>query len=125
MVRFIDDDQVEEVRGKLIEPLVGIGGELVDVRQDDMRLLAAADVSCFQRANIRTRDHVAVREDLHPAPETFLPVRDVEGFLQFVLYRQIWSNDQDAALGNAEGQDRGETRLPASHRQLDYRRLFS
>src|SRR5690242_7205988 len=89
-----------------------------------MRLFANADIPGFQRANIRTRNHVAVPQNLHPSPETFLPIRDVEGLLQFVLYRKIWRNDENAPLRNAKWQDCCEPRFPASNRQLNNGKLF-
>ena len=119
MVRLVDDYQIEEVLGKLVQPFVGIGGELVNVRQHDVRLFADADVPGFQGAYVRARDHIGVRQNLHPAPETFLPVRDIESFLEFVLYGKVRGDDEDAPPGDAKGQYRGETRLAAAHWQLD------
>ena len=36
MVRFVDDDHVEEIVGKLSKPFVDVGSELLDIRDDDV-----------------------------------------------------------------------------------------
>jgi len=56
---------------------------------------------------------------LHPAPEAFLTVGDVECFLELVLDREVGRNDEDSALGNTEWQYCGEPGFATSHRQLN------
>ena len=38
MVRFVDDDHVEEIVRKLSKPFVDVGSELLDIRDDDVGL---------------------------------------------------------------------------------------
>ncbi len=55
VVRLVDDDEVEEVLGELRQPLVRGRAELLDVGQDDVRLLADGKVARVERPEIETR----------------------------------------------------------------------
>ncbi|HXW48324.1 MAG TPA: hypothetical protein VEK31_02660 [Xanthobacteraceae bacterium] len=50
VMRFVDNDHVEEVVRKLSQPLVDVGGKLLHVRDNDVRFGCDRNIAAIQRA---------------------------------------------------------------------------
>ena len=125
VVRFVHDDHVEEIARELVQPLLGVGGELLDVRNDEVRLLADRQIPGVKGRRERPADHRLVGKDVTFPPEALLSVRDVQGLEDSFLDRKVRCDDQYPSFRDPEGRDRRDTRLPTADGDLDDRRVLA
>ena len=71
MVTLVREDQVEEVVFEGRKPAVGTASKLLDVGQDDVRLLAVVDVRVLaaQNGNVGPSQHRCRRQNGTPSPK--------------------------------------------------------
>jgi hypothetical protein len=100
-------------RRELVQPLLGVRGELVHVGDDDVAFLAdgqVARVECSV-ANGST-NHCFLGEDVTFPPEALLSVRDVQGLEESFLDREVRRDDQGPSFRDAERRDCRDAGLP-------------
>ena len=125
VVAFVNEDKVEEEIFEVRKPAIGAAGELLDIGQHDVRLLAVVDVRVLavENCNVRAGQHRLRRQNGALSPEAAAPVGDIEIGVQAVPDRDVGGNHEHAAMGEAEGEECDQARLSTPDRQLKDRGL--
>ena len=108
VVRLIDNDHVEEIVGKLRQPFVDVGGELLDVRDDNVRFGRDRKVAAIERARERSRYHLVLAQHARLPPKAFLAVGNIHRVVQPGLDSEIGRDDDHATGGKSEGKKGSE-----------------
>lgn len=111
-------DLVEEPVGKGREPAVGPAGQLLDVGDHDVRVLAVVDVCVLAIQDGREGTMAHVGQYARGGPEALAP-GDVEGGGYAPPNLEIGRDHQYPTLGGFKRQQSQQTRLAAAHRNLE------
>ncbi len=114
---LVHQDQVEEIIREGRKPAVSPAGQLLDVGNHDMRILAVVDVRVLAVQDGREGAMTHVGQNARRSPETFTS-GDIEGSGNAPTNLKVRSNHQDTTLGGLKRQQSHEARLSAAHRNL-------
>jgi len=118
MVPLIDQDQVEEIIREGGKPAVGPAGQLLDVGDHDMRVLAVMDVCVLAIQDGREGTMTHVGQHARGGPKALAP-SDVEGSGYAPTNLKVRGDHQYPTLGGLKRQQGHEARLSAAHRNLE------
>ena len=114
---LVHQDQVEEIIREGRKPAVSPAGQLLDVGDHDMRILAVVDVRVLAVQDGREGTMAHVGQNTRGGPEA-LTSGDIEGSGNAPTNLKVRSNHQDPTLGGLKRQQGHEARLSAAHRNL-------
>ena len=115
---LVHQDQVEEIIREGRKPAVSPAGQLLDVGDDDMRILAVVDVRVLAVQDGREGAMTHVGQNARRGPEA-LPPGDVEGGGDAPTNLKVWGDHQYPTLGGLKRQQGHEAGLAAAHRDLE------
>lgn len=111
VVPFVHQDQVEEVIRKGGKPAVGSAGQLLDVGNHDMRVLAVVDVRVLTVQDGREGTMTHVSQNARGGPEALAP-SDVEGSGNASTYLKVWRDHQHRPWAVSKGSSAMRPVLP-------------
>lgn len=103
VVTLVDEDEIEEVVGERRQPALCPLAQLVDIRDNHVRLVAVTQIRVgVQRHSIRATRKVSENTRL---PKETVCTADIHRVRELPLDCQIWGDHEHSAPGDAERED--------------------